>query len=172
MRFISLQSANAYVQLVCKQVLITHFAMIGLRVSTIKHAHHDFDIDQKGKDSYRHRVAGAHEVIVASGARWALLHELHEEDEPDLDVLLAKLATVDLVIVEGFKRHIHPKIEVILDDSATPMFLEPAQNIIAVASKNSTLQTSLPLLSLDEPESVGRFIVDYFDAASISNGDM
>jgi molybdopterin-guanine dinucleotide biosynthesis protein B len=84
----------------------------GLSVSTLKHAHHDFDIDRPGKDSYEHRAAGATEVMVASGRRWALMHELRGEDEPRLAALLRHLSPVDLVVVEGFKREAHPKIEV------------------------------------------------------------
>jgi molybdopterin-guanine dinucleotide biosynthesis protein B len=84
----------------------------GLAVSTVKHAHHAFDIDQPGKDSHAHREAGASEVLVASGRRWALMHELREEEEPRLADLLARLSPVDLVIVEGFKREAHPKVEI------------------------------------------------------------
>ena len=92
--------------------LIPEFVARGLAVSTIKHAHHAFDIDQPGKDSWRHRQAGAREVIVASNRRWALMRELREAPEPSLDELLQKMSPVDLVHVEGFKRHPHPKIEV------------------------------------------------------------
>jgi molybdopterin-guanine dinucleotide biosynthesis protein B len=84
----------------------------GLSVSTLKHAHHEFDIDRPGKDSYEHRAAGASEVLVASGRRWALMHELRGEDEPGLASLLRHLSPVDLVVVEGFKREAHPKVEV------------------------------------------------------------
>jgi molybdopterin-guanine dinucleotide biosynthesis protein B len=84
----------------------------GYSVSTIKHAHHAFDLDQPGKDSFRHREAGASEVMIASATRWALQHELRGADEPDLDALVAHMSPVDLVLVEGFKRHPHPKLEV------------------------------------------------------------
>src|SRR5690349_4859394 len=84
----------------------------GLRVSTIKHAHHRFDVDEPGKDSWEHRQAGATEVLVASGARWALMHELRNEPEPSLPSLLAHMSAVDLVLIEGFRRDSHPKIEV------------------------------------------------------------
>src|SRR5947208_11289839 len=84
----------------------------GLRVSTVKHAHHRFDVDQPGKDSWEHRHAGATEVLVASAARWALMHELRGANEPRLPALLARMSEVDLVLVEGFKRDSHPKIEV------------------------------------------------------------
>src|SRR5271156_836210 len=92
--------------------LIPHFREQGLRVSVIKHAHHDFDIDVPGKDSWRHRQAGAEEVLVASGKRWALMHELREAPEPRLTELLSKMSRVDLVVVEGFKSDPYRKIEV------------------------------------------------------------
>ncbi|HVJ54758.1 MAG TPA: molybdopterin-guanine dinucleotide biosynthesis protein B [Aliidongia sp.] len=85
----------------------------GLKVSTVKHAHHEFDLDQPGKDSWRHRQAGATEVMVASAARWALLHELRGEAEPGLDALVAHMSPVDLLLVEGFKRDPHPKLEIV-----------------------------------------------------------
>src|ERR1700742_4595637 len=107
-----------------KTTLITKVipVLIGrsLKVATIKHAHHDFDIDRPGKDSWLHREAGASEVLVASGRRWALVHELREEPEPGLADLLAKLSPVDLVIIEGFKRHMHPKLEVFREAVGKP----------------------------------------------------
>ena len=90
--------------------LIPEFVSRGITLSTIKHAHHSFDIDQPGKDSWLHRQAGAREVMVASGQRWALMHELRGAAEPSLDDLLERMAEVDLVLVEGFKHHAHPKI--------------------------------------------------------------
>src|SRR3546814_9186396 len=93
----------------------------GLRVSTIKHAHHDFDVDQPGKDSYRHRAAGASEVLISSARRFALMRELRGEPEPGLAELLARLTPVDLVLVEGFKREAHPKIEVSRADPGKPI---------------------------------------------------
>lgn len=92
--------------------VIATLAQRGLRVSTVKHAHHGFDVDVPGKDSHRHRTAGATEVLVASGRRWALMHELRDAEEPPLHALLRQLSSVDLVIVEGFKREAHPKVEV------------------------------------------------------------
>src|SRR5260370_34393929 len=92
--------------------LIPELVARGLTVSTIKHAHHAFDVDQPGKDSWRHREAGATEVLVASERRWALMHELRDAPEPSLDALVARISPVDLLLVEGFKRHPHPKLEV------------------------------------------------------------
>ena len=105
----------------------------GLRVSTIKHAHHGFDMDRPGKDSYRHREAGAHEVLVASSGRWALLHEL-EGPEPTLPDLLTRLEPVDLVLVEGFKSHPFPKLEVFRADLGKPPIWETEPDVIAVAT--------------------------------------
>lgn len=141
--------------------LVEGWVSIGLRISTIKHAHHDFDIDHPGKDSYRHRAAGAQEVIVASRMRWALIHEAREEKEAELEQLLARLTPTDLVIVEGFKYHAHPKIEVVLDTSVTPISQNGDRSIIAVACAEQNFQTNLPKLPLDQPEVVARFILDY-----------
>src|ERR1700758_4543570 len=89
--------------------LIPSLAKRKIRIATLKHAHHSFDVDQPGKDSYRHRLAGATEVLIGGGRRWALMHELRDEDEPTLATLLTRLSPVDLVIVEGYKREAHPK---------------------------------------------------------------
>lgn len=106
----------------------------GLSVSTLKHAHHRFDVDHPGKDSFEHRRAGAREVLVASGERWALMHELRGAPEPSLEQLLSLMAPVDLVVVEGFKRDGHPKIEVHRVDNARP-FLHPQDPaIVAIAT--------------------------------------
>ena len=101
--------------------LVSAAARRGLVVSTVKHAHHALDVDQPGKDSWLHREAGAHEVIVASASRWALLHELRGAPEPTLDELLARLGPSDLVLVEGFKRGNHPKLEVYRADCGQPV---------------------------------------------------
>src|SRR5947209_2221251 len=106
----------------------------GLRVSTLKHAHHAFDIDRPGKDSHRHRLAGASEVLVGSSARWALVHELRGQAEPTLAQLLAKLARVDLVLVEGYKRERHPKLEVHRAELRKPLLHPDDPAIVAIAS--------------------------------------
>lgn len=105
----------------------------GVTISTVKHAHHTFDLDQPGKDSYRHRAAGAHEVMIASAARWALLHEVRGRDEPELDGLLARMSPVDLVLVEGFKRHAHPKLEIIRPALGKPLLYLDDPHICALA---------------------------------------
>jgi molybdopterin-guanine dinucleotide biosynthesis protein B len=106
----------------------------GLSVSTLKHAHHSLDVDKPGKDSYLHREAGAREVLVASAKRWALMHELRDEDEPRLMDLLPRLSEVDLVIVEGFKREAHAKIEVHRRALGKPFLFPDDRNIVAIAS--------------------------------------
>jgi molybdopterin-guanine dinucleotide biosynthesis protein B len=106
----------------------------GLSVSTLKHAHHSLEVDKPGKDSYRHREAGAREVLVASANRWALMRELRDEDEPHLADLLPRLSDVDLVIVEGFKRETHAKLEVHRKDVGKPFLFPEDRNIVAVVS--------------------------------------
>lgn len=106
----------------------------GWRVSTVKHAHHAFDVDQPGKDSYVHRMSGASEVLVSSARRWALMHELRGEPEPRLAELLAKLAPVDLVLVEGFKREGHPKLEVHRAANGKPWLHPDDPAIVAIAA--------------------------------------
>jgi molybdopterin-guanine dinucleotide biosynthesis adapter protein len=130
----------------------------GWRVSTIKHAHHGFDLDQEGKDSWRHRAAGASEVLIASETRWAIMHELRGAPEPELEALLAHLSPVDLVIVEGFKRSAYPKIEVHRPALGKPPLYPEDPNIVAVAS-DAPLATRLPLLPLDRPEAIADFIM-------------
>ena len=122
----------------------------GIKVSTLKHAHHGFDIDQPGKDSYQHRHAGATEVLVASGRRWALMHELRLEPEPTLAELVQKLSPVDLLIVEGFKRDPHPKIEVHRRDNGKPFLHPDNPTIAAVATDQPELVTDRPALHSDD----------------------
>lgn len=122
----------------------------GLRVSTVKHAHHNFDVDQPGKDSWEHRQAGAQEVVVASAQRWALMHELRGGAEPDLAELLARLSPVDLVLVEGFKRGGQPKLEVFRAANGKPMMHPDDPSIVAVASDEPVPDLALPWLQLDD----------------------
>ena len=126
----------------------------GLRVSTIKHAHHAFDIDQPGKDSHTHRMAGATEVLVSSAKRWALVHELRGSAEPALVALLQKLAPVDLVIIEGFKRAAHPKLEVYREALGKPPLHPEDPNIVAIASDQPLPSARVPVLSLDDIEGI------------------
>jgi len=130
----------------------------GLRVSTLKHAHHAFDIDQPGKDSHTHRVAGATEVLISSANRFALMHELRGEPEWTLPALLAKLSPVDLVLVEGFKRETHPKLEVFRAAVGKPMLHPDDPNIVAVAS-DGEMAARVPVVSLDDIEAVADILV-------------
>ncbi len=122
----------------------------GLRVSTLKHAHHGFDVDQPGKDSWEHRQAGAQEVLVASANRWALMHELRGAAEPDLADLLGKLSPVDLVLIEGFKRGGHPKLEVSRGANNKPPLYPGDLSVVAVASDAPVPGLALPWLHLDD----------------------
>ena len=131
----------------------------GLRVSTIKHAHHDFDVDQPGKDSHTHRTAGATEVLVSSANRWALMHEMRGEGEMALDALLAKLSQVDLVLVEGFKKQAHPKLEVYRAVVGKPLLHPEDQNIVAIAS-DGAVEASVPVVSLDDIEAVANILAE------------
>jgi molybdopterin-guanine dinucleotide biosynthesis adapter protein len=127
----------------------------GLRVSTLKHAHHSFDVDQPGKDSWEHRQAGAKEVLVASAVRWALMHELHDEAEPGLRALLGRMQPVDLVLVEGFKRERHPKIEVYRWANAKTLLHPGDPSIVAVAADVALEGPAIPLLlHLDDVEGI------------------
>ena len=133
--------------------VIPHLREQGLRVSVIKHAHHKFDVDTPGKDSWRHREAGAEEVLVSSGMRWALMHELRGAHEPRLPELLAKLSRVDLVIVDGYKSEPHRKIEVYRADNGKPL-LFPGDAAIAGVVSDVAIETALPTAHLDDVPSV------------------
>src|SRR5262245_57261313 len=122
----------------------------GLTVSTLKHAHHDFDIDQPGKDSHAHRVAGATEVLIGSARRWALIHELRGEAEPRLAALLARLSPVDLVIVEGYKAEPHPKLEVHRAAVGAPLLALEDPAIVAIASDVKLPAAKVPVVDLDD----------------------
>jgi molybdopterin-guanine dinucleotide biosynthesis protein B len=131
----------------------------GLTVSTVKHAHHDFDIDQPGKDSWVHRQAGATEVLVASDRRFALMRELRDEPKPGLADLLARLSPVDLVIVEGFKRDLHPKIEIYRPDLGTPPLYPDDDRIVAIASPSPIPGAPVRCLPLNDPHAIADFIL-------------
>jgi len=129
--------------------IIPHFLKSGLRVSVIKHAHHNFDVDVPGKDSWVHRQAGATEVLVSSARRWALMHELREASEPRLPELLRKLSRVDLVIVEGFKSEPHRKIEVHRLANGKALIF-PDDPAIAGIATDASIETALPVAHLDD----------------------
>lgn len=133
----------------------------GLRIAVIKHAHHKFDIDKPGKDSFRHREAGAGEVLVVSGFRWALMHELLDEAEPALEDLCARLSPSDLVIVEGYKFSDIPKIEVHRSGTGHPYLYQDDARIIAMATDTEN-NINLPQLDINLPQQVADFILKYF----------
>jgi len=126
----------------------------GLKVSTVKHAHHSFDVDQPGKDSHAHRLAGASEVLVGSANRWALVHELRGEPEVPFAALLAKLSPADVVVVEGFKRERHPKLEVYRAANGKPLLHPDDPHIVAVASDVALPAASVPVVMLDDVEAI------------------
>jgi molybdopterin-guanine dinucleotide biosynthesis protein B len=140
--------------------LIPHLIAKGLRVSTLKHAHHAFDVDVPGKDSWRHREAGAAEVLVSSGKRWALMHELRGADEPKLPELLARMSPVDLVIVEGFKRELHPKIEVYRAANGKPPLFPDDSHIVGVAT-DTAFETRLPMAQLDDIPAIAAMALNH-----------
>ncbi len=138
--------------------LIPRFAGAGLRVSLIKHAHHTFDVDQPGKDSYRHRHAGASEVLVTSSRRWVLMHELRGAVEPAFEAQLERLSPCDLVIVEGFKHAAIPKLEVWRRVTGEPLLHPNDPHIVAVAS-DTKIETALPVLELNDDATIASFIL-------------
>jgi molybdopterin-guanine dinucleotide biosynthesis protein B len=133
--------------------VIPRLAARGQRVSTVKHAHHGFDVDQPGKDSHTHRVAGATEVLVGSAKRFALVHELRGAPEPRLAALLAKLSPVDLVIVEGYKRERHPKLEVHRAEVGKSLLYPDDPRIVAIAA-DRPMTAPIPVVELDDIEGI------------------
>jgi|SRR5579871_57407 molybdopterin-guanine dinucleotide biosynthesis protein B len=130
----------------------------GLTVATVKHAHHEFDTDQPGKDSWLHRQAGAREVAIVSSRRWAIVHELAGDPEPPLSKILAKLSQTDLVIVEGFKRHTHPKLEVFRAAIGKPLLHPDDDCIVAVATDAPLPQAQVPVVMLDDFEGIANVL--------------
>ncbi len=138
--------------------LVTELTSRGWRISTVKHAHHSFDIDHEGRDSFRHRKAGATEVAVVSRHRWAIIHEMREEDEPPLDDILAKLAPCDLVIVEGYKRDTHDKIEVRNVDLDHPKLAGEDSTVVAIAANGPIADCPVPCFDRDDVSNLASFI--------------
>ena len=136
--------------------LVEEISKRGFSVSTVKHAHHSFDVDHPGKDSYRHRAAGAREVLLASRNRFALMHELEGEDEPSLEELLAKLAPVDLVLVEGYKRDTHPKIEAHRAETGNPLIADESVRAIAA---DCALDVDRPVFDLNATSEIADFLL-------------
>ena len=132
-----------------------------LRVSTLKHAHHGFDLDRPGKDSFFHRAAGATEVIISSARRWAILHELREEPEWDLAALVKKISPVDLVLVEGFKRDKFPKLEIHRIANGKPLLHTEDPHIVAVASDSAVLAARVPVVDLNDIELIADLLLKH-----------
>ncbi|MGS4883649.1 molybdopterin-guanine dinucleotide biosynthesis protein B [Roseibium sp. MB-4] len=150
--------------------LVAEFTSRGLKVSTVKHAHHNFDIDRPGADSYRHREAGAVEVALVSGRRWALMHELREEEEPPLSAILPRLAPCDLILIEGYKRENHPKIEARRTESASKGPLSPEDPyILAVAADHAIPDEALPVYDLDDISGLADFITSHLSLQSVQS---
>jgi molybdopterin-guanine dinucleotide biosynthesis protein B len=140
--------------------LIPRFVLEGLTVSLIKHAHHGFDIDRPGKDSYRHREAGCTEVLLTSDQRWVLMHELRGRPEPRLEDQLAVLSPCDLVLVEGYKASAIPKLEVHRPAHGRPLMFPENPHIVSVAS-DARIETSLPLFDLNNYDRIAGFVMTY-----------
>ena len=140
--------------------LIPQFTGQGLTVSLIKHAHHSFDVDQPGKDSYRHRHAGCSEVLVTSSKRWALMHELRGAPEPDFAQLVKRVSPCDLLLVEGFKREILPKLEVYRESVGEALLHPQDPSIVAIAS-DAKIQTALPQFDLNDVAGIAGFILGH-----------
>ena len=138
--------------------LVAEIASRGLSVSTIKHAHHSFDVDHPGKDSHRHRVAGAHEVLLASKNRIALMQELRDQEEPELAHLLTRLSPVDLVLIEGYKRDRHPKIEAHRAVTGQPL-IAPGDDTIRAVASDVPLTLDRPVFGLDDTIALADFVL-------------
>ena len=138
--------------------LVAEITSRGLSVSTIKHAHHSFDVDHPGKDSHRHRVAGAHEVLLASKNRIALMQELRDHEEPELAHLLTRLSPVDLVLIEGYKRDRHPKIEAHRSATGQPL-IAPGDDTIRAVASDVPLTLERPVFDLDDTTALADFVL-------------
>jgi len=139
--------------------LLPEFIGRGVSVSTIKHTHHSVEVDKPGKDSYIHRESGATEVLVGSLQRWALIHEDRDEKGTSLDSLIARMAPVDLLLVEGFKAYPHDKVEVYRQDNGKPLICTEDPHIVALASDVAPPEVDLPLFSLDDAAGLASFIL-------------
>jgi len=140
--------------------LVPLFVANGIKISIIKHAHHNFDIDLPGKDSYRHRQAGASEILISSSRRWALMHELRGEAELSLAQLVKRVSFCDLLLIEGFKGESIPKLEVYRKVLGEPLLFPEDKNVVAIATDTS-IESSIPVLPLNHPAVVAKFIFEY-----------
>jgi len=140
--------------------LIPRFVQRGLKVSLIKHAHHSFDVDHPGKDSYRHREAGCTEVMVVSERRWVVMHELRGEAEPSLDEQIKHISACDLLLVEGYKRYPMPKLEIWRRENGKPLLHIEDEHIVAIAA-DTAVETKLPRFELTDYDGIGDFILSF-----------
>lgn len=150
--------------------LIPELTGRGFSISTMKHTHHKFEIDKPGKDSFKHRMAGATEVAVMSSTRWALVHELREADEPSVDEMIAKMSPVDLVLIEGFKTHTHPKVEIFRPSVREAMLQPEDETVVAVATDEDLGDLAVPVLDLNNVPQVADFIIAYCDLQETPDG--
>lgn len=139
--------------------LIPELVRRGISVSTMKHAHHGFDVDTPGKDSYEHRDAGATEVLVGSTKRWALMHEIRGAAEPTAAQLIEHMTPVDLILIEGFKREAHDKVEIYRESNGKPLLSTGDSTFVAVFSDQAVPQTSLPVVDLNDTAAIADFIM-------------
>ena len=139
--------------------LVTAISEKGFSVSTIKHAHHRFDVDQPGKDSFRHRDAGAKEIILSSKNRWVLMNELRDDAEPNLSQLVSRLSPVDLVLVEGFKNDVNLKLEAHRLETGQPLLAQSFHDILAVASNSADLNLNVPVFDLNDTAAIADFVL-------------
>ncbi len=139
--------------------LVAEITARGFSVSTVKHAHHDTDVDQPGRDSFRHRQAGATQVLLSSPRRWALMHELRDAPEPSLPELLTHLGAVDLVLIEGYKKEPHPKVEAFRQVNGKPPLAERNASVRAIATDTAGLQSNLPEFDLNDTAAIADFIL-------------
>ena len=151
--------------------LIPVLTQRGLAVSTIKHAHHGFDVDSPGKDSFEHRSAGAVEVVVTSGHRWASMHELRGGEEPSMAELMSHMTPVDLLLIEGFKREPQVKLEVHRPALGKPLLCLDDPSIVAVASDAPVAGVTLPRFDLDDVEAIATFIIEHRGLAAKARGE-
>lgn len=146
--------------------LLPELTSRGLTVSTFKHAHHNFDIDKPGKDSYEHRAAGAREVMVSSANRWAIVHENLGDPEPELEDLIARMTPVDLLIIEGSKTGTHEKLEVFRRSVGEPLLCPNDPSVVAVATDEAIPEVSVPVLDLNDVSAIADFIVAHCNLVS------
>ena len=150
--------------------LIPELAARGLRVATIKHAHHQFDIDKPGKDSYEHRIAGAAEVAISSARRWAIVHENRGDPEPTLDEMLDRISAADIVLVEGYKTEPHRKIEVWRRATGKPPLFPDDPNVVALATDETPPPTGISVLDLNNVPEIAAFVVGLAQPAGKTHG--